>query len=112
MTNAPDQDILKRMGIGTVPDIVHQDRRLYAEFFFPADLYSFCLQLGHGIAHQVICAERMMQAAMHRARIDQVGECHLLDAPQALIEGMSNDVQQEVMVQRDKTIYGIIDDLT
>jgi len=54
----------------------------------------------------------MMQTAMHRTRIHEVGECHLLDASQALIERMSNDVQQEVIVQRDKAIHGIIDDLT
>jgi hypothetical protein len=54
----------------------------------------------------------MMQPAVHRARIDQVRKGHLLDATQTLIEGMSDYVQQDVVVQRYKAIYGIIDDLT
>ena len=54
----------------------------------------------------------MMQATMHCTGIDEVRERHLLDTPKPLVPGMSNDVQQEFVVQRDKTINGIIDDLT
>jgi hypothetical protein len=41
-----------------------------------------------------------------------VRESHLLDPPKPLVPWMCNDVQQEVVVQRYKAIYRIIDDLT
>jgi hypothetical protein len=80
--DTPDQYVFQRMGIRTMPDIVQQDRRFYAQFFVLADLNSFCLKLGHGIAHQVISPQRMMQPAMHCTRIDQVRKGHLMDPPQ------------------------------
>jgi len=54
----------------------------------------------------------MMQTAMYSAGINEMRERHLLNPPKPLVPRMSNDVQQEVVVQRYKAIYGIIDDLT
>jgi hypothetical protein len=36
----------------------------------------------------------------------------LLYPPQALIKRMSHDLQQKVVVQRNKAVYGVIDDLS
>jgi hypothetical protein len=53
----------------------------------------------------------MVQAGMYSPGIDQVGESHLVDAPQPLIPGMGDDPQQEGIVEGNKSMHGVIDDL-
>src|SRR5687767_5432470 len=54
----------------------------------------------------------MMQPGMYCAGIDQVCKCHLVNAPQALIVGMCNDIKYKWMVNCYKTINRIIDNFS
>src|SRR5688500_9440658 len=49
---------------------------------------------------------------MNCARINKVCKCHLVNAPQALIVGILNDIKVHWMVYCSKTIYGLVDDFS
>ena len=48
---------------------------------------------------------------MNSAGINKMRKCHLMNISETLIDRMSNDLQDEWMINRDKTINGIVDDL-
>jgi hypothetical protein len=49
---------------------------------------------------------------MHRTRINQLRHRHLLDPPQPLVIRMPNDRKDQRVIDGDKTMNGIIDDLS
>ena len=51
----------------------------------------------------------MMKSCMHGSGINKMRKCHLMDATQALIVRMRNDLQQQGMVYGDETIDRIVD---
>jgi hypothetical protein len=53
----------------------------------------------------------MMQPRMHGAWIHQVSKSHLVYIPQPLVKRMRNDLKDQRMIYRNKTIYRVVDDL-
>src|ERR1700753_699181 len=112
MMNPFDKDVFKGMRKWPVPDIMQENGNLHTQIFFRADLDPFPSQLRYGAAHQVIGPQRMMQPGMHRTGIYQMCKSHLADPAQSLIKRMTRDIQQDRMIQRNKAIYRIIDNLS
>ena len=54
----------------------------------------------------------MMQPGMHRTGIYQMSKCHLVNTAQPLIIRMRNDLQDQRMINGNKTIYRIVDDFS
>jgi hypothetical protein len=59
----------------------------------------------------MISAQGMMQTGMNSPGINQVGKCHLVNVPEPLIISMRNDLPYQRVVNGNKTINGVIDDL-
>src|SRR5688500_17042181 len=53
----------------------------------------------------------MMQPGMHSTWIHKVSKSHLVYIPETLIPGMRNDLQDQWMVNSNKPINRIVDDL-
>jgi hypothetical protein len=60
----------------------------------------------------VISTQRVMQPGMNRTRIDQMGEGHLVDVPQALVIRMTDDLPDQRVIDGDEPINGVVDDLS
>jgi hypothetical protein len=54
----------------------------------------------------------MMQAGMHCTRINQVCKCHLMNASQTLVPGMRDHLKNKWVIDGNKTVYGVINDLS
>jgi hypothetical protein len=53
----------------------------------------------------------MMQPGMHGAGIDQVRHGHLVYTPQALVIGMGDDLEYQLVVDCDEPVNRVVDDL-
>ena len=54
----------------------------------------------------------MMQPGMHRARVHQVGERHLMNASQTLVPGMRDHLKNQRIIDGNKTVNGVINNLS
>jgi hypothetical protein len=45
---------------------------------------------------------------MHGAGINKMRKCHLLDPPESLVVRMGNDVQDQRIIYRNKTVYRVV----
>jgi len=48
---------------------------------------------------------------MHSARIYEVCKCHLVNITEALVHRVGYQLQNQRLVDRNKTIYRVVDDL-
>src|SRR6188768_2126543 len=51
----------------------------------------------------------MMKTGMNSSGINKMGECHLVNATKTLIVRMSNNIQYQRVIDRNKTINGVVD---
>ena len=64
---------------------MQQYRNFCADIFFRCYVNAFAFQLCQRIAHQVVCAQGMVQPCVNSAGVYQVGKRHMLDTAQALL---------------------------
>jgi len=81
-----DPDLLQRMGEGVMPDVVQQRRRLDQPAIEGRDLRQFprVLEGAHGEPGEVEGAQRMFEAGVRRAGIDQMRQAELAHVAQPL----------------------------
>ena len=94
---------------GSVPYIVQQDGELHAQRLVVAYRHPLGAQHGNGAFHQIERTEHVAETAVHRPRIDQIGEAQLLDGALALKIGMFDDVVYQIVVYTQKPVNGIVD---
>ena len=83
-----NQHMFKGMGKWAVADIMQQDSDFSCCCFLRGNFCALVLKFGEGQPHKVIGTQSMVQPGMNRARIDQMGQSHLLDPAKALEIGM------------------------
>lgn len=91
-------------------DIMKQYCDLGCLKFFFVNGDSFFLEIVQYSAHQVHGAQRMMKARVNSARINQVAKPELPDKPEPLKVRMFNQIEEQVTVDGDESIYRIVDD--
>ena len=72
--HAIDDGMLEDMREGSVSDIVQEDRYHRAGLFLFGDCHTFLPERIDRLLHQVHRAQRVTETAVHRARIDQIGQ--------------------------------------
>ena len=83
-------------------DVVHQDGCTYGFSFTVEDEVTFGRKLGDGFAHEVKSSQGVLEACVLRSWVDNRGEPHLLDAVQALKQGVLHNVVQQSFGNVDK----------
>lgn len=63
----------------------------------------------NGILHQMHGTNSMLKPIVNSARIDKMRKSQLSNAPQSLVPGVINQLQNKWMSEGDETINGIID---
>ena len=53
----------------------------------------------------------MMQPGMYSARVNEVRHGHLVNPAQALVIWMGNDLADEFIINRNKAVNWVVDDL-
>jgi hypothetical protein len=91
---------------------VQQDSYFGRCFFFRGNSYPFTFKLMQGAAHKVIGAQGMMQTGMHSAGINEMRKGHLVNSPQTLVIRMRNNRKNERIINCDKAVNGVVDDLS
>src|SRR5258705_1716749 len=59
----------------------------------------------------MISTQGVMQPGVYCPGIYQMSKCHLVDIPEPLVVRMRDHLQYQRMVDRNKTIYRVVDDL-
>jgi len=90
-------------------NIVQKNGQLSSGSFFLSDLMAFCAQFGYCFLHQVHSTHRMMEPGVQCPRIYKVRKAQLFDAAQPLKIWMLDDIEDQFIVHRDKTIYRIVE---
>ena len=106
-----DHDALQGMGERAVADVVQEDGDAGALFLFRTDVHAFGPEFLQGQCHQMIGAQGVVQAGMHGARINEMGQRHLRDPAQALAPWMRHHPVHQGIVEGDKAVHRVIDDL-
>jgi hypothetical protein len=93
-----------------VPDVVHQDGRLYCLGFRVKDKLPFLLERLDGFARQVESAQRVLKTRMAGTWIDHRCQTQLIDAIESLKQRVLHDVIKQAAWYFDKPEYRVVDD--
>src|SRR5512133_4138162 len=64
------------------------------------------------LCRQVHCPDAVLETGMHRPGIYITRESQLPDIAKSLEPGMAHKIKNEISRHGDKTVYGVIDDLS
>lgn len=92
-------------------DVMQQDGQLHCLTFLCGDLDTLVAEAVQCFAHQVIGAQRMLETGMSCTRIDHIGHAQLTDMPESLEPRMTDDLEDQRIVNGYETVKRVVDDL-
>ena len=95
----------------SVADVVQQDGHMRAQGLLVGDAVALGAQGGHGLAHQVHGAQRVVEAGVQRAGVHQVAQPQLLDVAEPLEPRMVDQPLHHRVGHGDEPVDGVVEDL-
>ena len=100
------------VGEGAMAYVVQENGKTRADLLVVGEFYAFHLEDFEGAVHETECTQSVAEAGVHSTRVDQICEAQLLDSTQTLKERMREDVEDNVVLDGEKAVYWVVDNLS
>jgi hypothetical protein len=98
------------MAKGAMADVVQENSQTNGAFFFLTNFVALPTDTRDGLRHEVHGTQNMMEARVVGAGIYEVAQAQLLDPAQALHVRMLEDIKNNFVRQRNKTVDWVVYD--
>jgi len=92
-------------------DIMEEDCDLRGDKFPVADLDAFASKSFENTTHEVHCTQSVLKPGMIGSGVNKVSQSQLTDVAKSLKYGMLYQIEKKIVVDRDESVNGIVNDL-
>ena len=110
MAHTADDVVFQSVAKGAVSDVVQENGQTNRAFFFLRNIVALATDTRNSLRHEMHGAQYMMEARVVGTWIYEVAQAQLLDAAQALQVRMLEDIENNFVRQRNKTIDWVVYD--